>query len=177
MWASFSLSGIHSGAWRLAHTPQSRAVGPKGSVPEFRRPALSLGSATIFEKFPYFSKPQFFSSLSYNANNLYITKLLKMSNAMVRANNAWTIHVPQGLLGKSSTGAGIMQNLVFTVGFMVHVSCPYCYQKNQSTYELPHWTSMLVFPGLIGAQTEVAIGEKKLGGLEFESVRVGLAIQ
>ena len=100
-----------------------------------------------------------------------------MSNAMVRANNAWTIHVPQGLLGKSSTGAGIMQNLVFTVGFMVHVSCPYCYQKNQSTYELPHWTSMLVFPGLIGAQTEVAIGEKKLGGLEFESVRVGLAIQ
>ena len=31
------------------------------------------------------------------------------------------------------------------------------------------------FPGLIGAQTEVAMGEKKLGGTEFESVRVGLS--
>ena len=131
----------------------------------------------IFDKFPYFSKPQFFSSLSCNANNLYITGLLKISNAMVHVNNGWTIHLPQGLLGKSSPGAGIMQNLVFMVGFVVHVSCPYCYQKNQTTYKLPHWTSMLVFPGLIGAQTEVAMGEKKLGGPEFESVRVGLAIQ
>lgn len=61
------------------------------------------------------------------------------------------------------------------VGYGVHVSCPYFYQKNETTYELPHWTSMLVFPGLIGAQTEVAMGEKKLGGTEFESVRVGLS--
>lgn len=61
------------------------------------------------------------------------------------------------------------------VGYVVHVSCPYFYQKNKTTYELPHWTSMLVFPGLIGAKIEVAIGEKKLGGIELESVRVGLS--